>query len=555
MLALLGSPLGLILITSAALSWLYAVAVWCPDSWWHLATGRYIVEQGAIPSTDPFSYTVKGAPWRGINWLADLLYYGAYAAFGMAGVVLLKMVNAFAMLTLLGLTLRKWAVPRTIVVALLVLVGVLVQPRYSMARPQMLGGLLLAATLYLGSRWWQDRDWTLWLIPAVTLIWLQVHGTALVGAAALGVLLIATLIERRERRALIQVCGAISLVAVIFAATASGRDILYHSRGLSSASVAIQMTAEWRRPSLSNPALIIPTVVALLSALVCLRRLRENLVPLGLAAIGVIIASRYDRYIYPAILLCTPVMGLAVKDARDGAARLGALIPRLVPWVVAVGLTAAHLQLAPRGLDTSFGFGADETMYPTDTYQTLKQLPRGRTLHSFGIGGWLIWQRLPGGVFADGRNVSVYSERHLKDFFVPANTNARLLEQVAERFNVTYGLAPYGTSIAKLMMSSGRWIPLHHGRNATLFVRGARARPLAERGVPLLNELRFVTNAYWMKRFYAAVLKSPSGRRGLLAAFRHALTYTPKSPVVVKVYAYLHRHHPAVAREIARSAP
>ena len=33
------------------------VDLWDYDFWWHIATGRYIVETGSLPDKDPFSYT------------------------------------------------------------------------------------------------------------------------------------------------------------------------------------------------------------------------------------------------------------------------------------------------------------------------------------------------------------------------------------------------------------------------------------------------------------------------------------------------------------------
>ncbi len=33
------------------------------DVWWHLATGRLIIQQGTVPNTDVFTYTRVGEPW------------------------------------------------------------------------------------------------------------------------------------------------------------------------------------------------------------------------------------------------------------------------------------------------------------------------------------------------------------------------------------------------------------------------------------------------------------------------------------------------------------
>src|SRR5438552_3373985 len=43
-----------------------------PDYWWHLATGRWMLEHGRIPFHDPFSYTHAGQTWYAHEWLAEL---------------------------------------------------------------------------------------------------------------------------------------------------------------------------------------------------------------------------------------------------------------------------------------------------------------------------------------------------------------------------------------------------------------------------------------------------------------------------------------------------
>ena len=53
----------LLLLTFIAV---FTMAVRVPtdtDTWWHLVSGRYIVENRTIPLTDPFSYTQFDEPW------------------------------------------------------------------------------------------------------------------------------------------------------------------------------------------------------------------------------------------------------------------------------------------------------------------------------------------------------------------------------------------------------------------------------------------------------------------------------------------------------------
>jgi len=38
------------------------------DICWHLQAGEYIVNNGTIPRSDPFSCTPTGAPWVDLHW-------------------------------------------------------------------------------------------------------------------------------------------------------------------------------------------------------------------------------------------------------------------------------------------------------------------------------------------------------------------------------------------------------------------------------------------------------------------------------------------------------
>src|SRR5580692_12635330 len=60
-----------------------------PDSYGHLAVGRWIIEHRAFPTADPFSFTANGAHWIAKEWLSQILYAGAVAIGGWGGMVVL----------------------------------------------------------------------------------------------------------------------------------------------------------------------------------------------------------------------------------------------------------------------------------------------------------------------------------------------------------------------------------------------------------------------------------------------------------------------------------
>src|SRR4030095_14498495 len=54
------------------------------DTWWHLASGRWIAAHRAIPSMDTLSHTVRDHAWITLQWGFDLLIYALHSAGGPA---------------------------------------------------------------------------------------------------------------------------------------------------------------------------------------------------------------------------------------------------------------------------------------------------------------------------------------------------------------------------------------------------------------------------------------------------------------------------------------
>jgi len=72
-----------------------------PDTYIHIAVGRWIWESRSVPWIDVFSHTFAGADWIAKEWLSQLIFYGAFAAAGWRGVAALTAIviaGSFALL-------------------------------------------------------------------------------------------------------------------------------------------------------------------------------------------------------------------------------------------------------------------------------------------------------------------------------------------------------------------------------------------------------------------------------------------------------------------------
>src|SRR5438093_12093575 len=111
------------------------------DTWWHLASGRWIVEHGVVPRTDTLSYTVPDHAWINVQWLFDVFIYGLYRAGGPTLVVLGGVVLFAATIAVLLRNLRLSVGPIASAVLALWVIAI-AQGRFNI-RPEMASFLFL----------------------------------------------------------------------------------------------------------------------------------------------------------------------------------------------------------------------------------------------------------------------------------------------------------------------------------------------------------------------------------------------------------------------------
>src|SRR5262245_33498971 len=152
-----------------------------PDTYSHIALGRWILAHQAVPYADPFSHTAAGTPWVAFEWLSQVAYAAAHAAGGWPGVVMLA---AGAVALSLGLLtrflLRELAPIPTLV--LVVAAFVLMAP-HVLARPHVLAFPVLV--IWVGAMVRAvDRGERppFWLLPLMT-FWANLHGSFTFGLA------------------------------------------------------------------------------------------------------------------------------------------------------------------------------------------------------------------------------------------------------------------------------------------------------------------------------------------------------------------------------------
>ena len=69
------------------------------DVWWHLRTGRWILEHRRVPRLDPFTFSSADRPWIDLHWGFQVALAAADKLGGVPGMILLASLasaSAFA---------------------------------------------------------------------------------------------------------------------------------------------------------------------------------------------------------------------------------------------------------------------------------------------------------------------------------------------------------------------------------------------------------------------------------------------------------------------------
>ena len=156
-----------------------------PDLWGHLAVGRLTLAHG-LPRTDPFSYTAAGAPFVDHEWLSDLVTYACFRLAGPAGLIGWRLLLLASMLALVAAAVRRARGGPLATVATLTVVVVGTFPWLVTVRPQLYTFVFFAALLLALVRADAGDRRPLACTPALTVLWVNLHGGIVAGLGVLG---------------------------------------------------------------------------------------------------------------------------------------------------------------------------------------------------------------------------------------------------------------------------------------------------------------------------------------------------------------------------------
>jgi len=379
-----------------------------PDTYSHIALGRWILDHHSVPTTDPFSANFRGTHWVAFEWLSQIAFAGAHAVRGWLGVAAL---TAAAVATALGLLtrflLREWQ-PNAVLVA--VLCALLLTAPHILARPHVLALPVMVAWIATLIRAVDTRAAPPWYALPLMMLWANLHGSFTFGLAMIAPIACDALwrATRSERPVVFRQWFFFALLALGAAClNPYGPEMILVTFRTVALGAALTTVAEWRSQDFTHlgafEIIMLGTFGFALFRGVTLPWLRIVML-FGVLHLALSQVRHADLLgLLAPIFLARPLAEQFKAIAADGpplAIRHGMLLPIAVLAVLTGATALASLR----------GIAPAARITPENAIQSVQLAKAGPVLNDYDFGGYLDFVGIA--PFIDGR-AELYGERYM----------------------------------------------------------------------------------------------------------------------------------------------
>jgi hypothetical protein len=437
------------------------------DTYWQIAVGQWMLDHGAMPRVDVYSFSMPGEAWISSSWLAQVIFAAGYNLAGWTGPVVIAVAAIAATFALLAHILER-RIP-AIYAALVALVAMVLSAPHFFVRPHVLAMpvmLLWAHGLMTASERRQPPSFR--LLPLIAL-WANLHGGFVFGLVLAGAFAIDAWwnAETSQRKSLALRWIAFGLAALIACCvTPYGWQSILASRRILDLGELLKLISEWAPADFSKPSPFEFTLLALIAgALYRGVKLSPPRIALVLGLLHMALSHGRNLEIFalllPIVVLTPLSQQYALQPSGSGRATPGLLAVLAVALAITTWTLATHRAFAP-----------PKTHSPAAAVDAVKAHNLRRVLNDRAFGGYLIWRQMP--VYIDGR-AELYGEK-----FTMAYYNALELKDVGQflallKDNDIDGLLLQpGTPALGLLDRLGAWRRVYADDVAVLYARADR---------------------------------------------------------------------------------
>jgi len=432
------------------------------DEFWSLAAGQWMLAHHSFMGLDPFSYTESHHRWVTDEWGSEIALASLSRGFGNAAYSLYAIILGGLCLVASAAYARALGARGGRVAAIVLLLAVGIAGIAAGDRGLDFSLVWLPLELLVLTKARANPRWLL-LLPVLCLLWVNTHGSILLGLLVLGVELGWSLIPERY----VQRVGglhqsaytgslALALLGSVIASciTPYGPGLLAYDFGVSRNGQIAQYISEWNSPNFHSVMTLLVYCVPLAVLVACVWTRR---IPLLEGTVGVVLFVEALQTQRLAMYVMVVAVGLA------------ATLPARAPWGTTArrwaggGLLAATIVILAI---PAVPAGSVAPSQPVAAFNYLSSQP-GRIFTEYAWGDYSVARHRA--TFVDGRT-DLFEGRVLTEFMEVTNLTTKP-DPILSAYHVSYVVWAPDTPLSEYLAHDARWHVVHRTAVALVFAR------------------------------------------------------------------------------------
>ncbi len=445
-----------------------------PDMWWHLKAGQYIFDHGSVPKADFYSFSNAGHEWIAHEWGSELLYYTSYKLWKFRGLFLVNIVFLSLAYSVFGrLIYTRCNRDLTVTTAVLVICTVF-SSLFWVFRPHLLAYLFFISYIFILELYARGKN-LLWLLPVMMVLWVNMHGSFIMGIVLICIYLVSGLVSVNFGRLVshrwsgpqLKALGlTLLLVIAAILINPNGAKMYYYPVFTLDSKAIIENITEWASPDFHHPIFkaFLAYLFLVYSTLIISKKPVKlpDLLMIGLFTYLAMFGARN-------IALFMFVTGPLWAEHLSGFLARERPIKQLVAvnWIALAVVVIYGIYAFPPQMTIDEKVNKERFPYNAVQYMKDHNL-KGSLFNEYSWGGYLLWTRYPDNlIFIDGR-ADTYEDKVLPEYMRITKLRPDAYKLLL-KYNPQYILLSSGSPLNYLIKAKEDWKIVYQDKVAILY--------------------------------------------------------------------------------------
>jgi hypothetical protein len=432
-----------------------------PDLWWHLADARILSATHRFIRVEPYSFTVAGEHWINPEWLSEMPFWLGYRSLGLTGIYLVTMIGLWANLLFVYWRSYRKAGHAGAAFWTGALGFVLMTPNAG-PRTIVFAYLALSAEMAILEAAERGKTWLLWLLPPLFCMWINLHGSWVIGLGLLGLYILCGVFpfnkgvfeqqafgSKDRKRLLLVLCA--SLAALL--ANPYGWRLVWNPLDMMlNQKLNIAVIEEWQPLSLGGFAgKAAVAAIGLFLAANCIRGRKWKLYELAFIFFAWFAAFDHARFTFLAAVIAIPFLTGDVVRSFFAKPHDTTIPEKTIPVLnalIVAGAVCAMAYFFPAEASLQKGLAEE---YPLQSIASIQ--PSWRTFNQDSLGGMMDFNSKP--TFFDSRVDTFEHHGVLRDFLAIMRIQEPL--KLLDRYRIDHVLVQANMPLSYLLERTPGW--------------------------------------------------------------------------------------------------